>query len=300
MSTVLPYKPLNPEYVLPPFGLANTGSICWMNSFLQMLFGLSAFNQLALELQPECSCNAVSKQYLDLLIQWKSGADVTQDTFAFAGSKVSSAFTTLGTKLHKGLKIGTRQECVDEAFTLFIEMINIPKITYLFTNVYECSIRCSNCATTVSVVRDNSIKIEMFSSATPITTETAFRDYILHHTSTGDTFTCSKCNYTMREFTRVERLRMLRECVVIVFNKYLSKELKWFPPQMQFKALNGPDIKYQLCAQIEHSGSMHGGHYYMYTLRNGKWYLCNDSSVSASTPTPTPNTYMICYQMVPM
>jgi hypothetical protein len=60
------------------------------------------------------------------------------------------------------LNMGFGQECVDEAFTLFIDMFSCPKLERLFSNVYELVITCNNCKKKVSAIRDKSYRIQLF------------------------------------------------------------------------------------------------------------------------------------------
>ena len=91
---------------------------------------------------------------------------------------------------------------------------------------------------------------------------------------------------------------MLREIVVITFNKYHSKDNRWFPDELTFGAKGGTKLRYKIIGQVEHGGSMHGGHYYANAFRGDGFKRFNDSSVSGSTYGPTPLTYMVVYHIV--
>lgn len=56
---------------------------------------------------------------------------------------------------------------------------------------------------------------------------------------------------------------------------------------------------YDLIGIVEHSGTLHGGHYVAKCLVNGKWLLFNDGAVSAMTENQliTPNGYVLIYRM---
>jgi ubiquitin C-terminal hydrolase len=194
-------------------------------------------------------------------------------------------------------KIGTNQECVDEAFTIFIELFDSRRVEELFKNVYELTIQCPNCKQIASSNRDNSYKINFFTTV-KFDTMDLFRDYLRVHTSECDKFTCS-CGYTLNKFRRVEKLKRLNECLIITFNKFQSKDRKWFPQFLTFESNTpGRPLIYALVGHIEHSGTAVGGHYYTHSKRNDQWVSLNDSSVTMGSPEPTPNTFMVAYHMV--
>lgn len=51
-------------------------------------------------------------------------------------------------------------------------------------------------------------------------------------------------------------------------------------PSKPFKLNEKADEEYRFTGFIHHSGSVVGGHYMAYIERNGKWFFCNDSSVT--------------------
>lgn len=44
-----------------------------------------------------------------------------------------------------------------------------------------------------------------------------------------------------------------------------------------------PELLYDLCATIEHSGTLYQGHYVSNVKVGNKWYYCNDAFVSETT-----------------
>jgi hypothetical protein len=101
----------------------------------------------------------------------------------------------------------------------------------------------------------------------------------------------------MTKFFRIEKLKMLREIVVITFNKYYTKENRWFPETLEFGARGGGKLKYKLVGQVEHGGTMHSGHYYANALRGSSYKRFNDSFVGEADKKPTPSTYMVVYHI---
>jgi ubiquitin C-terminal hydrolase len=62
----------------------------------------------------------------------------------------------------------------------------------------------------------------------------------------------------------------------------------------------GPDSnsKYELYGVSQHFGSCGGGHYTAMCKNNGKWYDCNDSSVSSSSESSVVSSaaYLLFYR----
>lgn len=295
------YVQYDSEYVPDPFGLQNTGVICWCNSILQVLLSCSALNKTILDCEAELEENEFAREYIRLL---KAIVPNSPDADPIDPAKFSAASINVLTGFVKQLKIkgltfriGSSQECADEAFTLFIDMFDHPKISKLFSNVYELTIKCKSCSKTVSQIRDQSFKINLFSEK-KLQTQEQFCTFIRIHPSELEYYKCEHCNTVMTNSYRLERLKMLREIVVITFNKYHSKVDRWFPGDLEFMAKNGGSLKYKLIGQIEHGGTMHGGHYYANALRGGKWKRFNDSYVGDAEPGPTPQTYMVVYHIV--
>lgn len=295
------YVPYDPEFVPEPFGLNNTGVICWLNSVLQVLLSCSALNQTIMKFEGAFANNAFAKEYLRLLKailpNKRDMPSLKKDNLATASANILHEFVKQLRARGKNIRMGYSQECVDEAFILFIELFDCPAVELLFNNIYELYIDCSACQRRVSSVRDKSIKIDMFCNE-QFTTRDAFCTYLRFHPSEHDIYKCDQCGHVMRHFSRLERLKMLREIVVITFNKYYRKEYIWFPQTLCFMGKDGQPLRYRLVGQIEHGGTMHGGHYTANALRDDKFYRFNDSSVSSGASNPTPNTYMIVYHMI--
>jgi hypothetical protein len=189
------------------------------------------------------------------------------------------------------LSFGSSQECADEGFTYFID--NIGSLQSLFTVEYESWMQCA-CGGRTDPVRDRAYQIELYADYA-FTKSQDFTDYIQNHAAPTDR-QCECCGETMRHRHDLKRLR---ECIVLVFNKFYNKYPKWFPQELRFRALpRGSQLVYEQVAQIEHGGNMFGGHYWARVRRRGAWYTVNDSSVAPAAPGPTPETYMVVYHLV--
>lgn len=289
------------EYVPSPFGLNNTGAICWCNSLLQMMLGLSSVNKVLLESEEELRDNQFAMEYIKVLKSTlpndpNNPVDATRLTIASAA--ILGGFLSRLRQQGRHFNIGVSQECADEAFTLFIDLFGCPKVEKLFSNVYELIVKCKFCNEQVSSVRDKSYRIQLFTNVR-LEDQDKFCKFLKIHPSECDFYKCEKCGNSMSKFFRAEKLKMLSEVVVIIFNKFQMKDNRWFPQELVFRARNGkPPLTYKLVGKIEHSGTMQGGHYWAQSLRGDRWYRLNDTSISPGDYTPSPGTFMIAYHLV--
>ena len=282
------YSFYDTTYVPRPFPSYNMGAICWCNSLVQVLLGLPALNKLILA-RPDV------KNPL-----WQAYASILRDSAASrpppsAGALILDAMRKTAAAAGRPLQLGNSEECADEALTIFIDLLG-EEIGALFTNVYELNITCPGCKRVTSTIRDNAYRIQLFTDVN-LTTEREFCEYLRAHRSICEYYKCS-CGASFSNFPRDERLRVLREIVIVVFNKFHSKDIKWFPQQLKFKSTDNTYLVYRLVGKIEHVGSMFGGHYYAHSLRGDTWYKLNDTHVGPGDPDPSPNTFMIAYHLV--
>lgn len=291
------YAVYNPAEVPEPFGLYNTGVICWCNSLLQVLLSCSSLNETLLKNANALVDNPLATEYIQILrATTKTPGPINHAALALSGQNILKAF------IHairlRGQSVGqwTSQECVNEAFTMFIDIFNCEPVSKLFTNIYELSITCDGCGKTVSTIRDKSYSVHMFHGF-KLKTEKQFCTWIRAHISENDHFACT-CGKVMSKYNRIEKLKMLSEIVVIVFNKFYVKSNIWFPDQLHFDTKNNTVLTYRLVGQIEHGGNMQGGHYHARALRGDSFKCFNDASVSEQPAGSTPETYMIVYHLV--
>jgi ubiquitin C-terminal hydrolase len=299
MSATQPqYQYYNEDDVPSPFGLQNTGAICWFNALMQMCLGLPSLNSTMVESADDLHDNPFAAEYVKLVKECL-GLGERRDAFDPAASS-SLILQHMLTRLRKEkprIAMGTGQECADEGLTMFVEMLDCPKVNQLFNNVYELQITCDQCNQVVSTQRDGAIRIQMFTRM-PLDTQEEFCKFIRTHLSEVDSFKCDNCGHLMRKFLRVEKLKRLREVIIIIFNKYNEKDIRWFPTTLSFKAVQGGTLDYKLVGKVDHSGTRHSGHYWANSLRNGQWFTLNDMSVTPGTCAPEASTVMIAYHLV--
>jgi ubiquitin C-terminal hydrolase len=287
------YHYYDSRYVAAVFGMNNTGVICWFNSLLQLLLSLPALNMVVLE-SDHAPHNIFAIEYAKLVKLALS--DKNKDILLPASGHLLSIMMNQ-IKLNKPtLTLGRQQECVDEGITIFIELLNNPAIEQLFSNIYEITIECDSCGRVASSVRDKSFRIQMFTQEL-LEDQEIFTKYLRSHTSELDRYHC-KCGHVMNHASRTERLKMLREIIIIIFNKFAMKKVRWFPQTLTFKTPSGSTLCYQLVAKIEHAGTQMSGHYWAQVYRGAQWYNINDSSTRPGNGLPLAETFMVAYHLV--
>lgn len=294
------YAFYRPEYVPDLFALRNNGVICWCNSLIQALLSCSPMNQTLLAITSP-NDNQFMAEYTHLLNcvlpNVPECPKINPLAYTEASTKVATAFAKQLAATGKTLTFSS-QECTDEALVLFLEMFTCPRVERLFQNSYETQLVCPNCKRSVPAPRDTNVRIEMFSRI-PLTKQAEFEDYIRVHPSMVDTYTCESCGTATKQVLRIEKLKMLREIIVLVFNKFYNKALIWYPEELTFPATSGKTLKYQLVATIEHTGTRYGGHYYANVRRGENVWRANDSSIyKIDKFEPSPETFMLFYCLV--
>lgn len=289
------------KFIAEPFGLTNMGSSCWYNSIIQTLLSLPAFNRTLLENENDFTDNILAYKYIQFIKQLmcETKKKIDLNGLAIASVHVWNGMLHEVNKNKKTISTHT-QEGAANGLCVFIELLNAEIINCLFNNRYRYTIECPGCKEIVSATADVSPIINIY-SAINFETQEDFQNYIKSHYVPVDTYECEKCKNKYKNLRRLERLTMLREIIVIVFQKNTMN--KWYPEFLEFTAKNNKKLKYKLVSQIEHSGGyniishMSGGHYWAQSLRNNKWYTLNDTNVSAGKYNPNNNSHIAVYHM---
>ena len=329
------YNLYDSEYTAPPFGLNNNGAICWWNALIQIILGMSSVCETILNTEKDTNTNLAKEYYTLLRALLPNNPEYEQiNTAQFAGAS-SRLLAAMLADAGASTALGYGQQCASEGFSTCIEMLRIESIDNLLATRYVQSIECTRCKKIVSVTRDtaNNIKIpptknlrteseiaewKNYKSSLPsdhphhhvianFTTGAEFEKWVKNHAVWTLGYTCSQCNYKMPTVPRGESLVLLREVIVMSFDMFNKIDSTWYPQELNFVSIDGTILHYELIGKICWSGSINklpdgrfasGGHYWAHTLREGKWFCCNDGSVTQGDPRPCANTFMIAYHLM--
>jgi ubiquitin C-terminal hydrolase len=271
-------------------GLQNASNYCWLNSLVQVLISLPAFTH-ALNKIPSEKQTTFTKSLLNVIQTLNNSNENIVDVSSKLNMDIVSS-----TKLWKNNMVGYGQSCADEALTTILQLIDDKYVEYVMTNVYGYNINCTNCKQIISDVRDRATKITITSQSNMTTEE--FCKHIMRRTSICSEYKCENCNMILYDVPRTEFVRTVREIIIVMFNKFYTKDYFYdYPSKLSFPKKGGGSIDYILVGIVEHYGTMAGGHYTSRAYRHGKWYNFNDSHISSSDPNPTKDTFMLAYHV---
>lgn len=304
MSELTPY---DINLVPVAVGFNNTGVICYANSILQLLISCPSFAMRVIAEpissdNPRATIHAMKRLFTDLS---QSSPNVSQRSADIVQSLVSDI-----QRFRPGFKFGRGQESSSEMFIFIIDMLESPgqqvrPITELFMHRYSKTTICNHCRKSVSVMSDYAINFNMFYyDMSPPKTPEAFSALLMKNVSKITDFNCPECK-TQQNAIVVSQLKMLPEIIVIMFNIYRTenRQIRYFPLEMSFPSSDSKysQLTYQLVAQVEHSGTLNGGHYWARCKRSNGVFVLNDNNVTksaSSTFAPTVDTYIIAYHYV--
>jgi Ubiquitin carboxyl-terminal hydrolase len=332
---MLKLRAYNPEYVAPPIGFRNNGVICWFNSLMQMLLGVSSFNECMIENKESLEFNQLAATYI------KFAEAIMPNDGSYDPNDLAK-YSAWSQEILRGLiavrpdcQLGVGQQCSAEGFTMVLQGINEKFIDEIFMNAYRQQISCTRCGKSNPPNRDvnNHIRVpatKNFTSRAELDawrvnvsrlplddparsvipnfrTQGEFQKWIHKHTSTTSDYACEFCGYKAGINTRDETIALIMDALVISFDKFNQVDPTWFPSELLFNSSNKKTaLRYQLCGRICWSGTARivngavtsSGHFWAHSLRESKWYCFNDEQVSPGSPLPDQYTFMIAYHFV--
>lgn len=274
------------------YGLANTGVICYFNSLLQLIAGCTSIAATAVVHSHEIYKTRTGRAFLEYLAAPTGGQSHT---------RLLDALRADLAERRPRVAFGTNQESASEALVLLLDMIepdpapgqvSVPgPLTQLFQHRSRAELTCPACRRVVSATVDLSVVAYMGHYSPG---GAAFTESLRGHDSETTDFKC-ECGAAAGAATRTYRLTMASEILIVAFNMYTSHGAgaREFPERFEL-----PPLAYRLVGQVEHSGSLHGGHYWARGLRRGGVAMLNDFSATPSAFAPTPYTYLLAYHMV--
>lgn len=295
----------NAEYIPVPMGLANAGALCYFNTMLQCLMSCSAFNQRVIDNYDVYRKKAAGPESNSLgLLYYK--LITTQDATGIA-STINVEIIKELIRLQKAAGHGDadtfnlqRQDCVREGLTCFIDAMG--GVSDLFAVRYKNVLKCGACGEECGgrANAPSDCTIQLFKPG--LNTKERIENHIRYHSDIPLDFKCVKCDSQNTDgediITQEYFLVRLSEIIVLVFNKYDIKTVKFFPPTLMFESKTGP-LNYKLIAQAMHLGaSRFGGHYVARCVRPTgiiNFDDANHTAISENEMKPNRSSYVVFY-----
>lgn len=330
------------------FGLNNTGVICYLNSFLQMLAGCTAWNRAVLTYSDYLRRTATGTAVVNFVTAYTTqspGGPVAReqavDGIEMLSAAVLRALVSDLAVRRPHVRFGGGQESASEALVHLLDMMEPPRgdsppprgdspppinndiesadspITSLFLHRFRCDVHCRNCKAVVSKTTDYAINFNLFhlDGGRDTASVAAFSKAVRLQASATEDYRCPVCPCAacgetpvdgrcvtcntpspLTGAVRMYHLAMVPEIVLGMFNLYGVRHARYFPQRLEFPAHGDGTLVYDLVGQVEHAGTLSGGHYWARGLRaDSRVYLLNDTGVSLSYFTPTPDTYIVAY-----
>jgi len=326
----------NEELIPDPFGLVNVGVICYFNSFLQILSGCSSFTHMVLTNKGYMyQTNTGTAMYNFVFTYTYNPSEVSNYTIIILkaligdlkkrrpaiqfghGQESAHEVFILLLDMMEPETVGGASEIsaseISDAPSSLISSISSP-ITKLFLHKCEWNTTCIRCNKNLSKKIDYGVIFDLHHIDDRSNIEyikaslggghmdfspQIFSNLIKHHISNVEGFFCDVCNKDDKVY-RIYNLKRIPEIVFCSFNIYYqqTRQARYFPPYLEYDTINKQKMNFKLIGQIEHSGSLSGGHYWAKALRkNGDVFELNDMSISKSEFQSSPRTYMIIYHL---
>jgi hypothetical protein len=188
-------------------------------------------------------------------------------------------------------------------------------VTALFRHRYRIIQYCGSCRTIIpdsSMKNESNVHLELFDYDQRVnkpSTPAEFSKMLREIYSSASDYLCPNCKVKVPTLHRVHQLVLVPEILICVFQIYTSPRTgpaKYVPTSLQF-AHGDESLVYSQVGQVEHSGSLHGGHYNAIVKRRGSDDVCSSPTIVAVDDAATPrvaafaatnNTYLVLYHYV--
>ncbi|MDL1983180.1 MAG: ubiquitin carboxyl-terminal hydrolase [Deltaproteobacteria bacterium] len=189
------------------------------------------------------------------------------------------------------------QQSASEGMTFFLDMLNSKHLNKILTHVTKESIVCKQTKEIISSKKNINNQFMLFDT----------NDLIKR--GLPDALLCSQDNLeedfipedhtkdANKQYKRVYILKYIPEVIIISLNKYIQKNNVVLPDSFKIPHINGSDMVYIKKAEVDHLGSLGGGHYIGRALREDKVFLFNDVNYSESQLKTNKNTYITLYEL---
>lgn len=326
----------NSRCVPEPFGLENTGVICYFNSLLQAVVSCPAVVGAAFDNRAYLASTATGRALYDYF--WAAAPRGRPPSAApFADIKpIGAASAKVLAALHTDLRarrprlatvFGPGQQSASEALVMLLDMTDDPTpidrdnsgrptlaenpIARAFYHRYRARIYCRMCQARTSEEKlDIAVQFEFFHyDQNPPADSGSFSQSILQYSTDLSGYRCERCGTAAGAYRRYS-LTMIPEVFVVLFNVYdaQARKARYFPENFTVPALGGGGISFRQVAQVQHFGNVQSGHY---TARGSRalpgkaagaaplqTYEFNDMSCSPAAFGPADSVYLVFYHAI--
>jgi ubiquitin C-terminal hydrolase len=264
-----------------PFGLKNTGSICYFNSLIQGLVSCPAF--IPLFKGPVTTITA------GVIHNFLQTVEKSEDNIF--------TIEPILKEVADGLNFGNGQEDASEGFDLFIDKAG-PVIETAFKSEWKTNIYCGNCNSITGSGKDSMNRLIMEKSFIPLAVERdPIEEYMSGHMSQIDEYKCGKCG-VKGPGMKVSRIVTPPDIYILSFNKFMDKWMADYPETAIVKLMDSSFVRYRVSAVIRHYGSMSGGHYNATVARDTGVFVVDDTNYTPAEFNNTDNDYIVIYSRV--
>jgi len=307
------------RFMIGPCGFRNAGATCYFNAVVQSLLSCTSLNQTILEAgrQGDAQANPVIQAYIKIL-----AVDNSQMHDDKKAALLKNLCPALWEQIHQyasgrneKIRLDRGQQCAGEGFHLFLQSVeDIEPIQRLFMHRYKTEITCAPCAEVVTTKKDDygmfevqpNLSVEQHEDFKEVDDQYGesipMREFLQKQNGFVEGYKCPQCGDKANKFTSV-KLTMVPEILVVMSKKYSPDGRQKrgmatpFPAKISFRAKHGL-LEYEAVSQIEHAGSLGGGHYWAISRRRGGWFRLDDTRMAAAKFEPTNNTYMVFYHLM--
>jgi ubiquitin C-terminal hydrolase len=272
-------------------GFINIGAICWFNSMLQLIISSKYIIKSILDDEEEQ--NNLLKEFQIFLRNYTSNNLSQNDSV-----KLLRIFLLEVKEKHPSSVLNSlAQQSASEGMTFFLDMLNSKHLNKILTHVTKESIVCKQTKEIISSKKNINNQFMLFDT----------NDLIKR--GLPDALLCSQDNLeedfipedhtkdANKQYKRVYILKYIPEVIIISLNKYIQKNNVVLPDSFKIPHINGSDMVYIKKAEVDHLGSLGGGHYIGRALREDKVFLFNDVNYSESQLKTNKNTYITLYEL---
>jgi ubiquitin C-terminal hydrolase len=302
--------------IINPFGMYNSGTICYFNSAMQCLFSCVAFTEYVLR---GAYNNSMLEAIKVLLLSKGVGSDSKETNINFDFGLFNLFMSRIKNKLNDKLcyypNFGYSQEDCCEFITILLDVINDEFVYNLFRHVYKCKLFCLTCRKSKDINDDVGYIFTIFASDIEkrcIKTENVEKrldhklaKYIRNNYSNCYGIKCDKCG--SNNIIKTSQLVTVPTIIIISFDKYEKKYTYDYPLSLDF--INNSEDRnkhiFECISTIHHNGNKNFGHYYAKCKRGDNWFELNDIGVTNISDALMPknntveeNVYIVVYHYI--